>query len=51
MLREKRNKELWRMSKVLYQLWDWWRLQGNIAGHNDAPKLEKKKNKKKNSSF
>ena len=43
MLREKRNKELWRMSKVLYQLWDWWRLQGNTAEHNDAPKLEKNK--------
>ena len=45
MLREKRNIELWRMSKVLYQLWDWWRLQGNTAGHNDAPKLEKKNKK------
>ena len=42
MLSEKRNIELWRMSKVLYQLWDWWRLQGNPAGHNDAPKLGKK---------
>ena len=51
MLREKRNIELWRMSKVLYQLWDWWRLQGNTAGHNDAPKLKKKKKEKKNSSF
>ena len=31
---------------MLYQLWDWWRLQGNTAGHNDAPKLENKiKNK------
>ena len=47
MLREKRNIELWRMSKVLYQLWDWWRLQGNTAGHNDAPKLKKKKKEKK----
>ena len=43
MLRKKRNIELWRMSKVLYQLWDWWRLQGNTAEHNDAPKLEKNK--------
>ena len=47
MLREKRNIELWRMSKVLYQIWDWWRLQGNPARHNDAPKLRKKKNKTK----
>ena len=45
MLREKRNIELWRMSKVLYQIWDWWRLQGNPARHNDAPKLRKKKTK------
>ena len=42
MLKEKRNIELWRMSKVLYQLWDWWRLQGNPTRHNDAPKVKKK---------
>ena len=47
MLREKRNIELYRMSKVLYQIWDWWRLQGNPARHNDAPKLKKIKIKKK----
>ena len=32
---------------MLYQLWEWWRLQGNLAGHNDAPKVNKKKKKKK----
>ena len=47
MLREKRNIELYRMSKVLYQIWDWWRLQGNPARHNDAPKLKKTKKKQK----
>ena len=45
MLSEKRNIELWRMSKVLYQLWDWWRLQGNPTRHNDTPKVKKKKKK------
>ena len=53
MLKEKRNIELWRMSKVLYQLWDWWRLQGNPTRHNDAPKVKKKnlKFKKKTTPF
>ena len=31
---------------MLYQLWDRQRLQGNHAGHEDAPKLGKKKKKK-----
>ena len=43
MLREKRNIELWRMSKMLYQLLDQWRVQGNHAGHEGTPKMKKKK--------
>ena len=31
---------------MLYQLWGPQRLHGNLAGHNDAPKLGTKKKKK-----